>query len=156
VPLKITGGSLEESMTDPFVELSDLSHKLNQASDRLNSTISGINLNLRRLNLGLEVWLTNRPIRCSDQEEIWIGYCEIEGEWQLGVKRRTCDQSWDGPIDDAPEDAIEEDYRALLKVSRGLRLDAVSLIPKLLYEIKRRGESLLEEIAAAERSAEKL
>jgi hypothetical protein len=102
-------------VTDTFHELSDISRKLNQASDRLNSSISGINSKLGRLNFGMEVWLTHRPIWRNDRQEAWIGYCEIEGEWQLAIKRRTCVESWDGPMEDAFEDAIEEDRRPLLK-----------------------------------------
>lgn len=146
------GGSLEESMSDTLTELSDLSRKLNQASDRLNSTISEINSKLGGLNLGVEVWLASRPFGCSDREEFRLGYCDVEGEWQLAVRRRTSDR-WDGPIDDAPEDAIDEECRPLLKVGRNLRLDALPLIPMLLGAIKQRGERLLEEIAEAEKSA---
>jgi hypothetical protein len=143
-------------MSDSFVGLSELSRKLNQASDRLNSTISRIKSKLGRLNLGLEVRLPELPIWRDDREEVWIGYCEIEGEWQLAVRRRTCDPEWDEPIEDAPDDAIHEDCRPLLKVGRGLRLDALPLVPKLVDEIKRRAESLLEQITEAEEAAEKL
>lgn len=143
-------------MTDTFHELSDVSRKLNQASDRLNSTISGINSKLGRLNFGLEVWLTHRPIWHNDRQEAWIGYCEIEGEWQLAINRRTCVKSWDGPIEDALEDAIENDYRPLLKVSRELRLDALQLVESLLHEIRRRAEFLVREIGEAEKFGQSL
>jgi hypothetical protein len=55
------------------------------------------------------------------------------------------------PIEDAFGDAIEDDYRPLLKVSRGLRLDALELVEDLLHEIKRRAEFLLREIREAEK-----
>ncbi len=143
-------------MIDTFDELSDLSRKLNQASDRINSTISTINSKLNRLNLGVEVWLEHATIKSTDWEAFNIGYCEIEGEWQLAVRRSTCEPNSYGPIEDVPSEAIEVDYRPLLKAGRGLRLDALSLIPKLVDEIKQRVESLLKEIAEVENSAEKL
>ena len=143
-------------MSDNFSELSDLSRKLNEASDRINSTISATNSKLNRLNLGFEVWLTNQPVSSNDTEEICLGYCEVEGEWQLTLRRRTCDPNWDGPMEDAPDEAIDEDYRPLLKAGRGLRLDALALMPRLAEEIRRRGEFLLREIDEAEKSARQI
>jgi hypothetical protein len=145
--------ALEESMSDMFSELDDLSRRLNDASDRINSTISVTNAKLNMLNLGLEVWLVNRPVFRSDCEEIWLGYCEIEGEWQLAVRRRTCEH---GPLEDVDEEEIEDDCRPLLRASRALRLDALPLIRELADEIKHRAEGLLQEITNAERLVKNL
>ncbi len=156
-------------MVDTIKELSSLSKKLNEESNKLNSIISSINESLVKLNLGLEVWLTTPVVsddwndydEASDQVAPWceatlLGCTRVEDQWQLAVQEATLVKLHDQYGNEYNEPRNSRTPIPLLKASREVRLNAMSLLPMLLDELKRRGEELLQEIAKAEQAAEKL
>ncbi len=156
-------------MVDTITELSSLSKKLNKDSNKLNSIISSINESLAKLNLGLEVWLTTPVVSddwkdyddTSDRVAPWceatiLGYTRVEDQWQLTVQEATLVKLDDRYGNEYNEAKNSRTPIPLLKASREVRLNAMSLLPMLLDELKRRGEELLQEIAKAEQAAEKL
>jgi hypothetical protein len=145
---------LEESkVVDTINELSDLSRRLNQKSDQLNDLISSINGKLAKFNFGIEVWTMSEAVMAEGSSMAFLGYTKIEDEWQLAV--------WDRDDVLRTEDSgglhrIGQNVWPLLKVSRKVRLQAMPLVPRLLDDIKRRAEELLNGLAQAEEAAENL
>jgi hypothetical protein len=152
-------------------ELSSLSVELNKPSDKINSIISTINSKLANLNLGVETWLESTPIDNHDFQNVYpnqlgqlpqqksvtyLGYCRIGDGWQLVTKRGRLVRDFDSDAGETTEEFIDVSYRALLKESREIRTGALRLVPKLLDEVKKRAESLLDFIKEAEQAAAKL
>jgi hypothetical protein len=157
-------------MVDTISELSDLSRKLNQQSDKLNAVISSINSKLGRLNLGIEVWLTNRPIMEDDLEDLddrgqptdpyfdatVLGYCRVGDEWQLAVEDIVKVIKYDEVGEQYTIVKNPTSLRPLLRATREVRAQAMALIPTLLDSIKVEATDLLGSIERAEKAAEKL
>jgi hypothetical protein len=146
---------LEESkVVDTINELSDLSRRLNQKSDQLNDLIRSINRKLAKFNFGIEVWTMPEAVKSEGSSMAVLGYTKIEDEWQLAV--------WDRDdvlrTDDKGGDLhrIGQNVWPLLKVTREVRLQAMPLVPRLLDDIERRAEELLNGLAQAEEAAENL
>ena len=163
-------------MVDTIKELSDLSSKINQKSDQLNSIISKVNRKLSTFNLGLEVWLGAplssgpwRPIETSTGNTAWthevtqLGYCRVEDEWQVAIRHANPvhEEKDDYDSDEAGEDGLDEGLNAgpphpLLKAARDTRIRAMSLLPRLLEELKAHTQETLGAIDKAEKLAESL
>lgn len=161
-------------MVDSISELSDLSRKLNQKSDQTNSIVTNINKKLAALNLGVEVWLDQyerdelkadnyRKVYAGqldplsrEKEVIYLGYSNVEDQWQLAVKEGTLVESFDQDNHENTLELIDVGRRPLLKASRRVRVKALPLVPRLLDLIKLEASKMLEQIEAAEKAAEKL
>ena len=164
--------ALEESVVHSIQELSELSRKLNQKSDQLNTLISSVNEKLSKLNLGVEAWLIDAPIITSDYDD-WdyendcrmepereaslLGYCEVEGAWQLAVRDVTLvekQSQYDGHNYEEAKNSRRT--TPFLKASRNIRVQAMRLIPALLDLLKASADRLVKGIEEAEKAAEKL
>ena len=145
-----------------------LSHKLNEKTNTINSTISSLNENLARLNLGVEAWLdclsleaeayeehseTETCARSRTRDEKVLGYCRVENEWQLAVRKATRVIYPDSFEDrDYEDDILNPTYYPLLKASRHFRAKAVTQIPALLDQIGASVMRLLSSIEIAEKA----
>jgi hypothetical protein len=158
-------------VVDTINELSELSRKLNQKSDKTNAIIKTINKKLAAMNFGLEVWLEYRPLETGNFEAVYpnqqtplprkksvtyLGYCNVEGDWELATKSGDLIEDWDKDSEEVYTELTEVDYKPLLKEARERRVGALPLVPRLLDEVKLRAESLLNAIDEAEKAAEKL
>lgn len=76
--------------------------------------------------------------------------------WQLAVKKATCQTETDYRGEEYEEMVNPSDPMPLLNASRDVRIAAVPVIPKLLDAIKKRGQSLLDNIDKAEKAVAKL
>lgn len=161
-------------MVDTIAELAELSRQLNQSSDKINSIISTINKKLATLNLGITAWVTQFPIETDDSVETpddfgepifpnqknvaYLGYCKLEGDWQLALKKGIL-QEFSRSVESVGVRAAEVTdvtYVPLLKASRELRARAIGVVPSLLDMIKNLAEHLLRNIEHAEKAAAKL
>jgi hypothetical protein len=154
-------------MVNSINELSEVSRRLNQKSDKINAVIKGINEKLDALNFGLEVWLDAEDLADNhwqsqpesqnyrEKSVIFLGYCAIEGTWQLAVKGGTLTQVWDrGEIE--TEELTNVEYKTLLKATRTIRMKALPLIPQLLDLVKAEAEKVINSIDEAGEAAENL
>jgi hypothetical protein len=155
-------------MQDTINELSELSRKLNEKSDQLSTIITSINEKLGAMNLGVEVWLEHQALEMGAtkhrpdeqdcdvmyQEGEVLGYCRIDGTWQLAVK--TCWYDFVEDDCDVEPTPVVNSEDPLLKASRSIRIKALELLPQLLDQIKTGAQKMLEGIESAEKAAEKL
>lgn len=158
-------------MVDKLSELSDLSKKLNENSDKANAIILTLNKTLAAMKFGLEVWLENPALEYGDFQNVisgqidklprqrlvtYLGYCNVVDGWQLATKRGWLVEDWDKDAGETFTEFTDVEYQPLLRMARHIRVKALSLVPRLLDELKREGESLLESIAEAETVANAL
>lgn len=161
-------------------ELSYLSDNLNQKSDKLNSAICAVNTKLGKLKLGIEVWLEYPPLDLGEHQDVTdfdgkrsggyrrvklLGYARVGRKWQLAVRQARMLTETAELVDELeyPDTAMQnlQEPRPvppypLLDASRQARSDAMALVPHLITLLKKRGESLLRAVEAAEKAAEQL
>ena len=157
-------------MVDTINELSDLSRRLNEKSDKTNAIITTINHKLATLNFGLEVWLEldiennnfskvdplQQTLLPREKTVTYLGYCNVEDGWQLATKTGQLIEDYDRDSEETFTELTDVDFKPLLKESRGVRVKALPLVPRLLDEVKEQAESLVKSIDDAEKAAEKL
>jgi hypothetical protein len=143
-------------MVDAFGELSDLSRQLNSASNTINTTIEGINKRLRSLNLGIETWLDEplvKPLPGNPTHDAigpYLGFCDVEEQWQLAVRGSATGAyvtGWTGDLPRTP----------LTKASREVRIAAIEQVPWLFSRLNDEARRVLKAVHEARRfSAEKM
>ena len=150
--------------TKAIAELTDLAKQLNLQSNNLNRYITALNDQLASLNLGLEYW-DSEPIESTGERydssvspprkfevDTFLGYCELEDEWQLAIKHTTTDHEWNR--DDQMENLVQEDeYTPLLKASRDIRLKATEGFDGFLTGLIAHTKAQLAKIQRAEKAA---
>lgn len=150
-----------------FSELEESAQRLNTASDRTNKILSAAQQRLIGTNIGLEVWLTKRPL---DEDEKaggsgqWatshgtrtvLGFSKIEGSWMLAVRDQTFEHGFFEGDQSSPYFEIysASDPSPLLKAPRGHRIAALALLPSLIEELKLAADNAYNTIVAHEPDA---
>jgi hypothetical protein len=125
--------------TESLSKLSKLAKQINSDSDSVNVAISAFNKQLQDMKLGIEAWveiadsglkLESNPER-KYRELTLLGFCKLEDEWQLSINDQTVTYLWNTELREENE-AAEDFYRPLLKVSRDKRLAAIDYFDDLL------------------------
>lgn len=153
-----------------FQKLTEVAKKLNDESDKINKLIERFQDKLNSLNVGLEVWLERDPLeewREEDDEEVsnetWgertpaeeepkiykrlLGYTKSYDGWAVSVK--TIAEYYDHKGRFQSIDVANSEIE-LLKESREIRLESVTLFPQLLEEITARAEGLITQVSTIE------
>jgi hypothetical protein len=149
--------------------LAAISAQLNEKSDHLNKTIAKFNEKLTALNLGIEAWLTDRPLKQAEfrdrstatvgwrsAEAFLLGYARVEDEWQLAFKQATLNEYHEDDGREWTEVSDSSTPIPLLKASRPIRMKAMGALESLLIKIQTEASIMLSGIEAAEDAAEKL
>jgi hypothetical protein len=137
-------------------QLAPLAEQLNAKSNEINETLKLVNDKLSALNVGVEVWLG--PWKEDAPGYFQIGFAKVSDSWQLAT--RTCD---------AEEDQSRLGYeewiavpgtcgfaKPILQASRDVRIDTLSVLPRLLAEIKAEISATLQTIEAGKKIAAEL
>jgi hypothetical protein len=117
--------------------------------------------------MGIEVW-TSTPIQTGDyeydnetkppmryREVVYLGYAEVNNEWQLAVKDAILETRRDD-FRREYEEAANPSVRSLISASRHLRTAAMNQLPNLLDELKGKAEQLVRAIDAGKQAADSL
>lgn len=154
-------------MTAQIAELEPLAKQVNDKSNQINVTIRTINEKLANLNLGIEAWLDrdNQALSSSHWRDrnssmprtrtvSYLGYDQLGDKWELAVKNMTEELT----VEDGEQfiAKVNPQYFPLLQASRDIRVAAMELIPRLLDELKEKGQQLLGTVEAAEKMAKSL
>jgi hypothetical protein len=123
------GRPLLTEFTRLLSELSERSNRLNEKTNSLNALIDQFAQKLREMNLGIETWLTSRPISekpweehdedenviASGTRDKQLGFARHEKKWQLMVRTVKYKKNEYGglkPIEEQEEELLEETTRS--------------------------------------------
>ncbi len=128
-----------------YQRLAEVASKLNNVSDEMGGSISRLDEALKILNLGIEAWYTYDT---SDDEYFWseskIGYAKIGSKWGIALNKAS-------GFHHEPEETDSSKW-LFNDAPRGLRLDAISHIPKLIDALIAQTESTIENVRAKSNS----
>jgi len=145
------------STVDLLAVLERKASQLSTASDDLNHAFEAIQKRLTASGLGLEAWVTIDTTRAwSDESElqqrrIWdedqLGYARFGDGWSLLARTAHFEETDEG------EDWEYGEAKPLVRAARKTRVEAVRALPKLLMELERQADGLLELVAQAKQLA---
>ena len=148
-------------------ELAPLAENLNAKSNDINETLKLVNKKLSALNLGIEAWVVSMDRDPDDEPDsdescpaIQIGFAKVEDVWQLAT--RNCEaivkvderygyKSWV-----AVPGTCDLDRTPILQASRDARIEALTVLPELIADIKSKLEAKLKAIDAGKKIAAEL
>lgn len=149
--------------TETLSQLSELGKQLNSDSNSVNAAIEALNEQLRAMNLGVEAWvqIADSGFRLESQFETQrkykdvtlLGFCKIEDQWQLAINEQTVDYVPNADDHYEVDQLTEDDYTALLKAPRALRIEAVEHFDELLDKLKAEATRTLAGVTKAKRLA---
>lgn len=113
----------EASLSKSLAALEKEAKRLSEASNRTNKLIEVVQERLRAAGVGIDFWL-EKPTLEYGLSTYTIGYCKIEKDWQLVVKRA---DRLGSIFSNTPETLVP-----LSKASREIRSEALPLLPALV------------------------
>jgi hypothetical protein len=140
--------------TQSFDELTSLAKQLNEESSDLNATIMQINQKLAAMNLGMESWFGP-----WEDEPFQIGFAKVEdgkaATWELATRPCTPILKTDdfGIEDWEAEPGSSGQAESLLRASRNIRVDGLSLLPQILSDLERAAKNKIDTIRNAKKIA---
>jgi hypothetical protein len=150
-------------MRDVMNELMKVASYFNEESDSLNTTLRKIQNEINSFDIGLEVWLDTMEIvesRKTDdksdtatQIEYRLGYAKTHEGWCLAIRKVKFLVHWDTCANAEYSELELTRPEPLLKQSRHIRIQTLSLLPNLIAEIKKKAESAIEDIKRTKRLA---
>ena len=133
---------LSKRVTEALPSLAATAANLNNASKELTEVIGRLDGALQRLNLGVPAWVKVHGHSLPDNSASWseeLGYSKIERKWGLTL-RKTRNDHFQGEFEVLDEWSFNE-------APRDLRIGAIGKIPRLLKELDRVAQMMVEEIS---------
>lgn len=158
-------------MSEDIKELKSLASRLNASTDALIGTLTQINEKLNALNLGISVWLEGPPldsklvekpagttgdVYCVESKDL-LGYAKTKAGWGLAVKSMRIEHGYFEGDRNAPfANPIDLGDKPLLESSRGLRVEAIKLLPELIKLLKEEANRTIGSIEEAKKLASEM
>jgi hypothetical protein len=166
---------MAELTTMDLKDLSSLSQHLNSATDELNTALKDIETRLNKLSLGVEAWVTKKPLReeCHEggtnvhgeptrgRTTTELGYTRLSDGWALGVRNvwygQLLEQTGTGEWEwsDTGEQSVY-DAKPLLRATRSLRAAAVDRIPDLIDALYEAGTKMADAVEKVRKISDSL
>jgi hypothetical protein len=166
---------MAELTTMELKDLSTLSEHLNTVTDELNTALKDVETRLNKLSLGVEAWVTKKPLQEECHESgtnthgeptrgrtaTELGYAKLSDGWALAVRN-----VWYGQLLEPTGTGSWEWYdtgeqsvygaKPLLRASRSLRAAAVDRIPDLIDALHQAGTKMAEAVEKARKISDSL
>lgn len=157
-------------------DLAPLAKKLNEKTDEFSNYLEAIQTTINSFSLGVEAWLNNYELsreltyrddqdpRAADQRTVHVkelGYGRFGDEWAILVRQMEYTEAKEyrsgvGEWDFEEGSLHELSRKPLLRSSRGTRVRAVELIPKLIDALRDEATRVIEAVEQARKIAESL
>jgi hypothetical protein len=158
-------------------DLVQLSKTLNTSTDELNAQLKDVEDRINALSLGVEAWVTNKPLReeftassspyghpTRGRIATELGYARFNEGWKLAVRTVSYSQwldlntevAWEESTDGRGMEVSGFETKPLLRAGRTLRTAAVDRIPDLVEALHAAGSKVAEAVEKARKLSESL